>query len=55
VTTSGQTAVLCESGTSSDFNITITFDRNFRLESCDLCNFGGSNDLISGTTTTGRI
>ena len=31
VTTSGQTAVLCESGTSSDFNITITFDRNFRL------------------------
>ena len=52
VTTSGQTAVLCESGTSSDFNITITFDRNFRLESCDLCNFGGSNDLVTGESTT---
>jgi hypothetical protein len=52
ITTSGQTAVLCESGTSSDFNITITFDRNFRLESCDLCNFGGTNDLVTGTPTT---
>ena len=51
-TASGQTAVMCSDGTSNDFNLTITFERNSNLENCDLCNYGGSNDLITGKTMT---
>lgn len=46
--TSGQTPVLCTEGTSSDFNITITFDRYKHYENCDIENEGGWNDLIRG-------
>lgn len=46
--TSGQTPVLCSGGTSSDFNITITFDRYKHYENCDIENEGGWNDLIRG-------
>ena len=59
---SGQTSVLCSGGTSSDFNITITFDRYKHYELCDIGNEGGRNDMVnspylidyekSGTTTT---
>lgn len=50
---SGQTPVLCTGGTSEDFNITITFDRNTTLETiCDIENQGGWNDLITGWTVT---
>lgn len=46
---------LCSGGTSNDFNITITFERNYTYEDeCDLSNEGGWNDLIisiSGDTT----
>lgn len=52
VTYSGQTPVLCTGGTSSDFEITITFERNKKLEDCFLYNSGGSNDLITGWTVT---
>lgn len=51
-TSSGQTPVLCTSGTSEDFLITITFDRNSYYTDCDLVNDGGSNDLITGWTVT---
>ena len=62
--TSGQTPVMCTNGISTDFNITITFERNVVLENCGVPNDGGWNDLIrgphpvpytgssSGTTTT---
>lgn len=49
---SGQTNVLCTGGTSEDFNITITFNRNSEYDGCDLLNSGGSNDLITGWTVT---
>jgi len=45
---SGQTEPLCLNGTSSDFNITITFDRYKHYVSCDIENQGGFNDLILG-------
>ena len=48
--TSGKTETLCESGTSDDFNITITFKRYSELINCELPNKGGSNDMISGLT-----
>lgn len=62
-TSTGQTPVLCTGGTSEDFNISIVYKRNYRLENCDLENDGGWNDLINspytisytadtGTTTT---
>ena len=48
---SGQTPVMCTGGTSEDFNITITFDRNLDLYGeCDLENEGGLNDLVSDFT-----
>lgn len=48
---SGQTSVLCTGGTSDDFNITITFDRNIDLYGqCDIVNQGGENDLITDIT-----
>ena len=48
---SGQTPILCSNGTSSDFNITITFDRYNHYEDCDIENKGGTNDLIRNTYT----
>ena len=45
---SGQTAVLCSGGTSSDFNVTITFDRYKHYQDCEIENEGGFNDLILG-------
>lgn len=47
-TLSGQTPVLCSGGTSSDFNVTITFTRNNELINCEVENEGGWNDLILG-------
>jgi hypothetical protein len=49
---SGQTGVLCSGGTSSDFNLSIVFQRNFKYENCDLLNQGGSNDYITGYSVT---
>jgi len=49
-TSSGQTPVLCTNGTSSDFNITITFERDKYYLDCDIENKGGWNDLITGKT-----
>jgi hypothetical protein len=49
---SGQTPVLCDNGTSDDFNISITFERNKILTDCNLENDGGQNDLITGWTVT---
>jgi hypothetical protein len=47
-TLSGQTPVLCNGGTSSDFNVTIVFTRNNELINCEVENEGGWNDLILG-------
>jgi hypothetical protein len=52
---SGQTPVLCNNGTSSDFNITIAFEREKYYLDCDLENKGGWNDLITGKTLTTLI
>jgi hypothetical protein len=54
-TSSGQTPILCTSGTSEDFNITITFERNKYFTDCNLENDGGWNDLITGRTLTTSI
>lgn len=43
---SGQTAQLCTTGDTKDFNVTIVFDRYKRYEDCDLENNGGWNDLL---------
>ncbi len=45
-TSTGQTPTLCENGTSTDFNVTITFDRYSHYELCEIENEGGWNDLI---------
>ena len=47
-TASGQTEPLCTQGISSDFNITIVFDRYKHYFDCDIENQGGFNDLIQG-------
>ena len=39
------TPILCTTGETKDFNITIVFDRNHRYVGCDLENEGGWNDL----------
>jgi hypothetical protein len=44
----GQTPVLCVTGNTSDFNLTIVFNRYRELIGCDLDNVGGFNDLIPG-------
>lgn len=44
----GSTDILCNDGTSDDFNLTITFERNYQLTGCDIENEGGLNDLIQG-------
>lgn len=54
-TSSGQTPVLCSGGTSSDFNVTISFERNNFYEDCDIENKGGWNDLITGKTLNTSI
>ena len=48
---SGQTPVLCTNGTSRDFNLTISFERNSEYTDCNLENDGGWNDLIPGLKT----
>lgn len=48
---SGETDSLCDDGTTDDFNITITFERNNEYTDCALLNEGGINDLMSGYTT----
>jgi len=45
---SGQTEQLCENGTSGDFYISITFERNYILANCQIDNDGGWNDMIQG-------
>ena len=44
----GQTPVLCTTGSTSDFNLTIVFNRYKEFDGCDLDNMGGFNDLIQG-------
>lgn len=51
-TSTGRTDILCSGGTSNDFNLTITFERNSYYEGCDLENEGGWKDLITGVTVT---
>jgi len=43
---SGQTPTLCTTGDTKDFNVTIVFDRDYRLTDCNIENDGGWNDLI---------
>jgi hypothetical protein len=50
VNNSGQTNLIPTGETLNDFNITITFERYKKYESCDLSNEGGWNDLITGVT-----
>lgn len=52
---SGQTGVLCNGGTSEDFNVTITFNRYNKYENCQLYNEGGKNDYITGYTVTNTL
>jgi hypothetical protein len=47
---SGQTPVLCPSGTSNNFNVTIVFNRYKYYTDCNLDNDGGWNDLVTGRT-----
>ena len=47
----GQTPVLCVTGNTTDFNLTIVFNRYRELIGCDLDNVGGFNDLIRGPHT----
>lgn len=54
-TSSGQTPILCSTGTSDDFNITISFDRYKHYELCSIENDGGWNDLITGRTLLTKI
>ena len=54
-TSSGQTPVLCTNGTSNDFNITISFERDKYYTDCRIENDGGWNDLITGRTLTTSI
>jgi hypothetical protein len=48
---SGQTPTLCTTGTTKDFNITITFDRYKHYDGCDIENDGGWNDMIGFRTS----
>jgi len=52
---SGQTPILCDDGTTNDFNITITFEREKYYTDCDLENKGGWNNLITGRTLVTQI
>ena len=44
------TPVICSSGLTTDFNISIVFDRYNHYDKCDVDNRGGWNDMISGKT-----
>ena len=44
----GTTPVLCVTGDTKDFNLTIVFNRYKEYDGCDLENEGGFNDLIQG-------
>jgi hypothetical protein len=50
---SGQTESLCVTDNTKDFDVTITFERNYTLTECSLYNEGGINDLITGGTLNG--
>lgn len=52
---SDKTPVLCTGGTSADFNVTITFERNFDYIDCYIPNAGGVNDLFTGWTLTNPL
>ena len=52
---SGQTPVLCSDTIDQDFNITITFKRNYEYNDCDILNQGGLNDQITGWTVTNTL
>ena len=54
-TDTDSTSPLPTGQTQNDFNITITFERYNRLESCDIPNEGGWNDLITGVTILNPI
>jgi len=45
----GTTPVLCVTGDTKDFNLTIVFNRYKEYNGCDLENEGGFNDLIQGS------
>lgn len=51
---SGQTQPLCDNGVLDDFNITISFERDYVYEGCQLPNEGGWNDLIHTGQTSGE-
>lgn len=44
----GQTEILCTTGDTKDFNVTIVFDRYNYYDNCGIDNKGGKNDLIQG-------
>jgi hypothetical protein len=44
------TPVICSSGLTTDFNISIVFERHNYYDKCDVSNRGGWNDMISGKT-----
>ena len=44
----GVTPILCTTGLTDDFNVTIVFDRYKHYQDCDIENEGGKNDLIIG-------
>ena len=50
---SDQTDPLCVTDNTKDFDITISFERNYTLTECSLYNEGGINDLITGGTLNG--
>ena len=52
---SGQTPKLCTTGLTTDFNVTIVFDRYKHYTGCDIENDGGWNDLIIGPHPTDYI
>lgn len=43
---SDTTPILCTTGDTKDFNVTIVFNRYNQYEGCDLANKGGWNDLL---------
>ena len=45
-----ETPTICSSGLTTDFNISIVFNRYNHYDYCDVNNRGGWNDMISGKT-----
>lgn len=48
---SGYTEPLCVSGTTDDFNLTISFERYYPYSGCTLANEGGWNDMVVDNAT----